>query len=62
LFLLIFIGWVWGLDNAKKEVTNDGKIKFSLFPAWGFIVKYVAPLAIAWIFLNGIWTAIQPYL
>ncbi|KAB3532712.1 sodium-dependent transporter [Alkaliphilus serpentinus] len=54
MMLLIFIGWVWGLDNAKKEVTNDGKIPFALFPVWGFLVKFAAPAAIAYIFIKGL--------
>ncbi|MBM7615076.1 sodium-dependent transporter [Alkaliphilus hydrothermalis] len=54
LLLCIFIGWVWGLDNAYKEVTNDGKVKFGLMHVWGFVIKYVAPIAIAVIFVQGV--------
>ncbi|GAB6086201.1 sodium-dependent transporter [Alkaliphilus crotonatoxidans] len=54
MLLCIFIGWVWGLDNAYKEVTNEGKIKFGLMHVWGFLVKYVAPIAILIVFIQGI--------
>ncbi|SCX75552.1 sodium-dependent transporter [Alkaliphilus peptidifermentans] len=54
LLLCIFIGWVWGLDNAYKEVTNDGKISFPMMKVWGFLVKWVAPIAIAIVFVQGI--------
>ncbi len=54
LMLCIFIGWVWGVDNAVKEATNGGKVKFTIAPVWGFVVKYVAPIAIAYIFISGL--------
>ncbi len=53
MLLCIFIGWVWGLDNAYKEVTNDGKLKFPLMRVWGFLIKYVAPVAIFIVFIQG---------
>lgn len=54
MLLCIFIGWIWGLDNAYKEVTNDGKIKFGLMHVWGFLIKYIAPIAILVVFLQGV--------
>ncbi len=54
LMLCIFIGWVWGVDNAVKEATNNGKVKFTIAPIWGFVVKYIAPLAIGYIFVTGL--------
>ncbi|WP_026477335.1 sodium-dependent transporter [Alkaliphilus transvaalensis] len=59
MFLCIFIGWVWGLDKAFKEVTNDGKIKFGLMHVWGFLVKYIAPAAIFIVFVQGILALIR---
>lgn len=54
LLLAIFIGWVWGVDKAINEITNDGKIKFSLAGIWGFIIKWVAPIAIFIILLQSV--------
>jgi len=54
LMLCIFIGWVWGTDNAVKEATNNGKVKFAIAPLWSFVIKYVAPLAIGYIFISGL--------
>jgi len=54
LMLCIFIGWVWGVDNAVKEATNNGKVKFAIAPIWGFIIKYIAPIAIGYIFISGL--------
>ncbi len=54
LMLCIFIGWVWGVDNAVKEATNGGKVKFTIAPIWGFVIKYLAPIAIGYIFITGL--------
>ena len=54
LLLCIFIGWVWGTDNAIKEATNNGKVKFALGTVWAFLVKWIAPIAIGWVFIRGL--------
>jgi NSS family neurotransmitter:Na+ symporter len=54
MFICIFVGWIWGVNNAKKEITNDGTIKFGLFGVWSILVKFVAPIAIFILFLNSI--------
>ena len=46
LFAVIFVGWVWGTDNAVDEATSYGKYKFALAPAWKILVKFIAPIAI----------------
>lgn len=53
MLMSIFIGWFWGLDNAIREVTNEGTLPFKLAPVWGFLIKYVAPIAIAFVFLES---------
>ncbi|HZK38229.1 MAG TPA: sodium-dependent transporter [Clostridia bacterium] len=53
MLMSIFIGWFWGLDNAIREATNEGTIPFKLAPVWGFLIKYVAPIAIALVFLES---------
>ncbi len=53
-FLCIFIGWVWGIENALKEATNDGKISFKLAKFWAFLIKWVAPIAILIVFIQGL--------
>lgn len=54
LLLCIFIGWVWGVDNAVHEITNEGSMEFKLAPVWAFLIKYVAPVAILLIFINAV--------
>ncbi len=53
MFMCIFIGWIWGLENAIKEASNNGKLAFKLAPFWGFLVKWVAPIAIFIVFVQS---------
>ena len=52
-FTTFFVGWIWGVDNAVKEATSDGKFKFGLAPLWKVLVKFVAPIAIICIIIAG---------
>ncbi|GHS87992.1 transporter [Synergistales bacterium] len=49
----VFVGWFW-LPQAIKEITNDGKLKFGWLNTWIWCVRFVAPLAIAYIFYAGL--------
>jgi len=53
IFIAVFVGWLW-LDDGKKEATNEGKVPFAWETAWVWIVRVVAPVAIAWIFVKGL--------
>ena len=53
-FTTVFVGWIWGTDNAIKEATSDGKFKFALAPFWAFLVKFAAPVAILCIIVAGL--------
>ncbi len=53
LFIALFAGWVW-TDGIKKEVTNDGAAPFGLMGPWILVCKFVAPIAIAYIFITGL--------
>ena len=52
-FTTLFVGWVWGTDNSVQEATSNGKFKFSLAPAYKFIVKILDPIAIGAIIAAG---------
>ena len=53
LLVAIFVGWV-GADMARKEITNSGTHAFALEGLWVFILRFIAPLAIAYIFFSGL--------
>ncbi len=52
--IAVFVGWFLGRKNVRDELTNSGKLKGRMFTAFMFIVKFLAPIAIAIVFLNGI--------
>lgn len=54
LLIVIFLGWFFGRKNTLEEVSNQGVLKARFFGVFFFIVKFIAPIAIALIFLNGI--------
>ncbi|NMA55512.1 MAG: sodium-dependent transporter [Firmicutes bacterium] len=55
LVTAIFVAWVWGSDNALREATNDGAIKFAWGNLWAnVLIKYVAPILITVVFLSSI--------
>ena len=53
-FIVLFVGWIMGKKTFNEEITNDGKLKLSIKGVIYFIIKYLAPLAIAIIFISGI--------
>lgn len=53
LFISLFVGWVvWG--KAKEEIIAHNGVVPGWITAWGLIVKFVAPVAIAFILLKGL--------
>jgi NSS family neurotransmitter:Na+ symporter len=48
------ITWELAYTDAIKEVTNDGKINFALAPVWVFLIKWIAPIAIGIVFIQGV--------
>ena len=54
LFIVLFVAWYMGKNEAKKELSNNGELKAGYVPLYMFIIKFIAPLAIAFIFLQGV--------
>lgn len=54
LLIVIFVGWILGKTAFFNEITNEGKLKLSLKGVIYVIIKFVAPLAIAVIFISGL--------
>ena len=48
----IFVGIRIDKKILKKELTNNGTIRFRLFSIYVFFMKFVAPIAIGIVFLN----------
>ncbi|MCA1756676.1 MAG: sodium-dependent transporter [Bacteroidales bacterium] len=54
IFIVVFVGWVLGKKNVREELSNDGTVKLPLLNIFMWIIKLVAPLAIAMVFIYGL--------
>ena len=45
LLVSLFVGWKWGIGNAVEELER-GRGTFRLGTVWGFLIRFVCPLAI----------------
>jgi NSS family neurotransmitter:Na+ symporter len=53
-FIVIFVGWILGKSKFFEEITNEGGLKLSVKGVIFFIIRFLAPLAIAFIFITGL--------
>lgn len=51
--MCIFVARRFGIDEAIKEATNNGKIAFGLKNVWAFLIKYIVPIIIILVFLSS---------
>ena len=54
LLTVIFLGWRLGKAQFFDELTNEGKLKSPLKYVIFFIIRYLAPLAVAAILIAGL--------
>ena len=54
LLIVIFVGWYMSHADVKNELSNQGALKLKVFGVFRFLIKFIAPVAIAIIFLNAI--------
>jgi NSS family neurotransmitter:Na+ symporter len=52
LLLSIFVGWIWGVDEAGEELQRGSAFSRSGIRVWGFFVRYVCPIVIFVVLLN----------
>lgn len=52
MFAAIFVGWIIDHQIVKDEATNYGTLKASFYPVYRFVLRLVAPIGIALIFVN----------
>ncbi|WP_300727586.1 sodium-dependent transporter [uncultured Bacteroides sp.] len=48
----IFVGWIIDRKIVREEATNYGTLRAPYYPVYIFILRYLAPIGIAAIFLN----------
>lgn len=55
LIIAIYVGWVMGKSRIREELSNRSSLKQEkMIKIFSFIVKYITPIAIAIILLNGL--------
>jgi len=54
LFITLYVGWIWGPKTTLQELSNNGELSVSYLGLLMFLCRFLAPLAIAVVFLNGI--------
>ncbi len=52
IIICLFTGWYLDRKLVENELTNGGKLRFRLFRLYYFIIRYVAPFAIAAVFVQ----------
>ncbi len=54
IFIVIFVGWHLKKKNVLDEISNQGALKVKLINVFMIIVKFIAPVAIAAVFIYGL--------
>jgi NSS family neurotransmitter:Na+ symporter len=57
-FIVVFIGWFLAKDTVKAELSSDGTYKIGFYKLFMFLVKFVAPLAVAVLFAMGVYSQV----
>ena len=52
MLICIFVGWRIDKKILKAELTNKGSVAFYFFTVYCFLIRFIAPIAIGFIFLN----------
>lgn len=53
-FIVLFIGWFMRKNAVKAELSNEGSLKARFLLLFNFLVRFIAPIAIAIVFLNQV--------
>ncbi|PTN07615.1 sodium-dependent transporter [Mangrovibacterium marinum] len=54
LFISLFVGWKLGRKRVREEIEKGGSISALFLSVFIFLVRFIAPFAIAIVFLKGI--------
>jgi NSS family neurotransmitter:Na+ symporter len=55
VLITFFAGWVWGVPKALASLEASGH-RLPLHGLWGFLVRYVCPVAVGLVLIFIIWT------
>ena len=55
LFITIFVGWVWGEENVRRALSNNGKLQNEVvIKGFLFLCRYLTPLLVVVVLLHGL--------
>jgi NSS family neurotransmitter:Na+ symporter len=54
LLIVAFLGWFFPGHSVRDELSNGGTLKVRYYSLYRFIIRFIAPVAIALVFLNGL--------
>lgn len=54
LLIVAFLGWFFPGRDTKDELSNGGTLRVRYYSLYRFAIRFLAPLAIALVFLNGL--------
>lgn len=54
IFIVVFVGWYLGSKVFKDEISNGGILDVKIHGVLMFVLKFLAPLGIAMVFIYGI--------
>ncbi len=54
LLIVVFVGWYMKAVDVRDEVSNKGRLKVRLFAALRFILRFIAPVAIAIVLFDSL--------
>ena len=54
LLIVAFLGWFFPGRETKDELSNGGTLRLRYYSLYRFAIRFLAPLAIALVFLNGL--------
>lgn len=52
LAIAVFVGWFLDVDKIKSEISSNGRFNIKYLPVFLFLVRYLAPILIAIIFIH----------
>jgi len=54
LLIVAFLGWFFPGRESKDELSNGGTLRMRYYSLYRFAIRFIAPIAIALVFLNGL--------
>lgn len=54
LLIVAFLGWFFPGQSVKDELSNGGTLPVRYYSLYRFVIRFIAPVAIALVFLNGL--------